>query len=137
MLLWLCGVSVLPQAVAQDLDGDQETIEENSQEKLLQQFNERTDAITNQASLGKELAELPGPNINFQQFQRIVIDVSAGLAASVGLVLLIWNAFKAISGREDDRAEYKVTLIKVVVGLTLVFGAYLIVATIMGIIWAT
>ncbi|PIQ27233.1 hypothetical protein COW36_24940 [bacterium (Candidatus Blackallbacteria) CG17_big_fil_post_rev_8_21_14_2_50_48_46] len=104
----------------------------------LDAFEKATEHLAgSQARLGDELATLPGPNINFQSLMRLVITWSASLAASVALYLLVWSAFRAISGTEEAHNQLKQTLIKVIVGMALVLFSYVIVSFIMGIIWAS
>ncbi|PIV90335.1 hypothetical protein COW46_03610 [Candidatus Gracilibacteria bacterium CG17_big_fil_post_rev_8_21_14_2_50_48_13] len=100
-------------------------------------FNAQQDAITNsQSRLGKELQSLPGPNIDFQGLLRLIITWSASIAASVAIFLVVMRSFQSISGTEESHNELKSTIIRVLIGLVLIFFSYLIVSFIMGIIWA-
>lgn len=109
--------------------------------------NKPTEAATNwdkaaqqisgsQARLGNELKTLPGPNISFQDLLKLIITWSASLAASVAIFLFIFRSFSAISGTEDSHNQLKSTLVKIIIGLTLIFFSYQLIAFIMGIIWA-
>ncbi|PIQ23089.1 hypothetical protein COW36_03440 [bacterium (Candidatus Blackallbacteria) CG17_big_fil_post_rev_8_21_14_2_50_48_46] len=112
-------------------------VDNTAEDDAIKAFNEQQDAITNsQSRLGDELKSLPGPNINFAELLRWVITVSASLAGSVGLYLLVMAGFKSISGTEESHNELKQVLVRVLVGLTVIFFSYKIIEFIMGIIWA-
>lgn len=107
------------------------------QQEKIENFNLQQDTITNsQSRLGDELKSLPGPNIDFQGLLRLIIAWSASLAASVAIFLVVIRSFASISGTEETHNELKSTIIKVLIGLVLIFFSYWIVSTIMGIIWA-
>lgn len=89
-----------------------------------------------QARLGNELAQLPGPQIDFQGLMRVVITWAASLASSVALCLFVFRSFAAISGTEETHNELKRTIIKILVGMVLVLFSYTLVSFLMGIIWA-
>lgn len=121
------------RAVLTDME---EEANNNINERLVD-FNNSAQRVTEQAALGDELALLPGPNINFNDLTKLVITWSASLASSVALYLLVWNAFKAISGTEESRNRLKSTIIQAVIGLALIFFSYQLVSMVMGIIWAS
>lgn len=100
-------------------------------------FNAETEAFANgQARLGNELAQLPGPQISFSNLMRVIITWSASLAASVAIFLFVLRSFAAISGSEEAHNQFKSTIIKILIGLVLIFFSYQLVSFIMGIIWA-
>lgn len=103
-----------------------------------QAFNEKVEKFAgSQARLGDELSQLPGPKVDFNTLARTGITWAASLAASVALYLLVWNAFKAISGTEESHNALKRVLIQIIVGLSVILFAYQLVAWIMGILWAS
>ena len=103
----------------------------------LNAFNDAANDIsTTQARLGNELSILPGPNITFNDLLRLVITWSASLAASVAIFLFVLRSFTAISGTEESHNALRTTIIKIIIGLALIFFSYQIVSFIMGIIWA-
>lgn len=109
----------------------------NSNGEKLNAFNcEAAQFAGSQARLGDELSVLPGPNINFSDLLRLIITWAASLAASVAIFLFIIRSFGAISGTEDAHNQWKTTIIRIVIGLVLIFFSYTIVSFIMGIIWA-
>lgn len=132
----------LPVASA-ELDGDTPppvTIpnrDNNNPTEAAKKWQEAADRISgSQARLGDELKTLPGPNISFQDLLKLIITWSASLAASVAIFLFIFRSFSAISGTEDSHNQLKSTLVKIIIGLTLIFFSYQLIAFIMGIIWA-
>lgn len=101
------------------------------------QFEHETDAFAgDQARLGGELAQLPGPNVDFNGLLRVVITWSVSLAASVAIFRFVTGAFTAISGTEEARNRFKRLPVQLLIGLGLIYFSYQLVAWVVGLIWA-
>lgn len=117
---------------------------ENSNTSDVTNSNTAEDAFNNEARqfaegyarLGDELATLPGPKVSFDGFARALITWAAGLAGSVALFLLVWKAFKSISGTEEAHNDFKRVILQILIGLTMIFFSFAIVNFVMSLIWA-
>lgn len=111
------------------------------EKKRLQSQNAFNNAVKDfsegDARLGNELASLPGPNISFNDLLRVIITWSASLAASVAIFIFVLRSFAAISGTEEAHNQWKSSILKILIGLVLIFFSYQIIAFVMGILWAT